>query len=442
MGGEYTDAAKEGRQEALNKIRQTDKKIAAIYKKSLVEMSKKAKSAKDGSLTQRWALDMQASLKESIARLSSDMESTITDAAEAAARIPGDVAGDWMSSVYTNAGGNLSGQTFRSMFTATSDDALRMVLSGRAYLDNKSLSKRIWAQTGRLQGGIDDVIQQGIAQKKSAVQIAKELEKYINPDARETLKERQSRQEGSLGEMLGHAPLPFGGNTEYNCLRLARTSVNHAYFLSMKNSAKLNPFCEAIHWELSGQHFARQVAPFGVDICDEYATHDEGLGVGNWPVDATPLPHAQCLCSQWPEVPMSLDECAKRLRGWLDGDSDAALDDSFTAWKDALQSGLPDRRLSSIRDDAGETRKALFTNIAGRADVQAMSISERQKLFDRLNNASEAELKKLAMNDEKIYNRLERRINNTEEYGTLEEPLQNRHLDSVIKDSGVDYTGI
>ncbi len=397
MSGDYTDAAKDARQEALAKIKQTDKQIAKIYENAITDITAKANAAKEGSLTQRWALDMQASLKASIKRLNGEMESTITDAATSAANLPGNVAGDWMSSVYTSAGGNLSGETFRNMFTSTNDEALRMVLSGRAYLDGKSLSSRIWTQTGRLESGINQVIQQGIAQKKSAVEIAKELEQYVNPDARETLAERRARLSGNKDQSQ-LAPLAFPGNTEYNCLRLARTSINHAFFLSMKNSAKLNPFCSCIHWELSGQHFTRQVAPFGVDICDDYATHDEGLGVGNWPIDGTPLPHANCLCGQWPEVPMSLDECAKRLRGWLDGGTDDELDSAFGDWKDALESGLPNRRLNSIRDDAGETRKKLLTQIAGRSDVQAMSVSKRQRMLDELNNASESQLQSIAKN--------------------------------------------
>lgn len=389
---EYEARARQGREECLKKIRETDRKISAIYREAAKEMGAKAAGAKEGSLTKRWALDMQKSLTESSRRLGRDVLSEITSAVQEAAAIPGRVDGDWLRDAYAGAGGNLTGQTFRDMFTRTSDEALRMLLSGRAYLDGKSLSSRVWTQAGRLENGINQVIQQGIAQKKSAAQIARELEQYVNQDAHETIAQRRERVKSG-------ARLPFAGNIEYSCQRLARTSVNHAYFLAMKESAKLNPFCQAVHWELSGAHFARQVAPFGVDICDEYATHDEGLGVGNWPVDGVPLPHAQCLCSQWPEVPETLDECAGRLKSWLNGGEDAALDESFSAWKEALQSGMPDRRLGSIRDDAGEVRKGLLEKIAWREDVQALSISEREKLLDRLNNASEAELETLSVID-------------------------------------------
>ena len=385
---EYEARARQGREECLKKIRETDRKISAIYREAAKEMGAKAAGAKEGSLTKCWALDMQKSLTESSRRLGRDVLSEITSAVQEAAAIPGRVDGDWLRDAYAGAGGNLTGQTFHNMFTRTSDEALRMLLSGRAYLDGKSLSSRVWTQTGRLENGINQVIQQGIAQKKSAVQIARELEQYVNPDAHETIAQRRERVKSG-------AKLPFAGSIEYNCQRVARTSVNHAYFLAMKESAKLNPFCRAVHWELSGAHFERQVMPFGVDICDEYATHDEGLGVGNWPVDSTPLPHAQCLCSQWPEVPETLDECAGRLKSWLAGGEDAALDASYAAWKEALQSGMPDRRLGSIRDDAGEVRKGLLEKIAGRKNVKEADVSSREKLFERLNEKSTQEIESI-----------------------------------------------
>ena len=61
-------------------------------------------------------------------------------------------------------------------------------------------------------------------------------------------------------------------------------------------------------------------------------------------------------------------------------------------WKDALESGLTNKRLESIRDDAGETRKKLLERIAGRRDVKALSVSERTRLDERLIDASEEEL--------------------------------------------------
>lgn len=127
--------------------------------------------------------------------------------------------------------------------------------------------------------------------------------------------------------------IPFDRQIDYNALRLARTMINHSYWAANLETAKRNPFCKAMHWALSPSHYERQVAHFGEDECDTYASHDEGLGRGNFPIEELPMPHAQCLCVQYQVVP-ELDEVADRLGAWVDGGSDPELDKAFGAWKE------------------------------------------------------------------------------------------------------------
>ena len=94
-------------------------------------------------------------------------------------------------------------------------------------------------------------------QQKSTAEIARELEQYVNPNAHETIDERRER-------VKRQAALPFAGNIEYNCQRLARTSINHAFFLATKEYAALSPFCRAIHVPMmnilnGGAHAANNV---------------------------------------------------------------------------------------------------------------------------------------------------------------------------------------
>ncbi len=84
--------------------------------------------------------------------------------------------------------------------------------------------------------------------------------------------------------------------------------------------------------QLSLSHYERQVARFGEDVCDTYASHDEGLGQGNYPIKNLPMSHAQCLCVQVQVVP-ELSDVANRLSKWIDGGENAALDESFGEWK-------------------------------------------------------------------------------------------------------------
>ena len=326
----YTGLQKEARLEMLRAVRATDKQIAGIYGRAADDLVKLAKTQKAGSLTQRWQSDMAASLTERMRQLNKDVYAAVKSGSAAAAKLPVEANAQWLSRVLETARGTTGGEAFRSVLTRTSDEALRAVMSGDAYLDAKTLSSRVWRNTKRAREGMNEIIQQGVAQKKSAFQLAKELEAYVKPDVVDIMDWREVYPD--LPEWLSDR----WTKVEYHAQVIARTSINHSYHIAMKNAAAKNPFASAIHWELSPDHYERQVRPFGEDICDDYAGHNEGLGTGNFTIDGVPLPHAMCLCYQWAVVNKTLDECAGQLSDWLDGGYDPELDSAFGAWKDEL----------------------------------------------------------------------------------------------------------
>lgn len=359
------------RRKLLSTIGNTDAEMMRIYKQAAQELGERAAAAKAGGLTRRWSLDMQRSVDERLRQIGKAAYARIADGAAMAAQLPATTTADWVERIFTASGRKLD-SSFRTVLTRTSDEALRQVIQGRAYLDGKSLSKRIWTGIGRQQAGIQNLIEQAVAQKKSAAELAKGLKDYLTPEVTDT------------------------PDASYYAQRLARTSINHAYALANRETQARNPFAEAMHWELSAEHFERQIYPFGPDICDDYAEHSEGLGVGNWPIADTPLPHANCLCYQY-AVTKSLDECASRLTNWLNGGEDAALEESFGTWQ-AEQSLKSTGAETPTRtnDKAAEQRAALLNEIAGSAEVQAMPNLKRQEYFEGLIDASMSELQKLA----------------------------------------------
>ena len=62
-------------------------------------------------------------------------------------------------------------------------DALRSIIDGKLYADGRMLSNRIWSATGRLEGNISQILQQGVAQQMDALTLARHLEAYVNPEA-------------------------------------------------------------------------------------------------------------------------------------------------------------------------------------------------------------------------------------------------------------------
>ena len=326
---EYLDRMAQTRSAHLKNIDTTGKRIRGIYAQAAKDLAKRAALAKDGSLTKRWQEDYQKALEQRVAQMRIELGNTVTGAMRKSARLPGETIEGWLDDALAMCGAEGS---FSGVFSRTPDEALRSLLDGRMYRDGKSLSRRIWHLTDQLQGNIEEIVAQGIAQKRSALNIARDLEAYVNPKAKMPV------------SWLGLYPdIPFDRQIDYNAQRLARTAINHAYWAANVETALQNPFCTAIHWQLSPSHYERQVARFGEDVCDTYASHDEGLGRGNYPIKNVPMPHAQCLCAQYQVVP-ELDDVADRLSKWVDGGADSALDEAFGAWK--LEQ-MPARRAAS-----------------------------------------------------------------------------------------------
>lgn len=81
-------------------------------------------------------------------------------------------------------------------------------------------------------------------------------------------------------------------------------------------------FADFFHWELSNGHVI-------VDICDTYAEHDEGLGLGNFPLASALLPHPFCTCLWYVDTNKTLDQVAKELGRWEQGERNEAVNLAF-----------------------------------------------------------------------------------------------------------------
>ena len=368
MGKSFDQRQQAAHSAMLRAISKTDQEIQQVYATAAKEMAAKAAKANPKGLTKRWQTEMTKSLRQSMRRVGGQVQQLIVTGSTNAAQLPVTATTRWLDDVLAATGHKGTDTSFASTLARTSDEALAQVISGRAYLDGKSLSKRIWSRVGRQEEGINSILKQGIAQKKSSGEVAKELQQYLNSAAKDS------------------------PDASYYAKRLARTSINHAYCLANREAQARNPFCTAMHWQLSARHSAQMT-----DICDEYASHDEGLGAGNWPVKSTPLGHACCLCSQYPVVPDSMEDCAKRMRNWLDGTDDPKLEAAFGTWMNEMRRKVKGEDAAYLADDkAAEKRKAALNSIASQPHVQQMSDLERQRYFDSLIDVGNAELETMA----------------------------------------------
>lgn len=302
----YLELMRRARRDHLRNIRRASGEIASLYEDAAKELSAQAASMGRRTLSRRWAAEYADALKQRAAQLRAGLYDVTYQGLKRSANLPLAANGDFWESI--------GGQSFRDMFAVTPDDILANLINGQIYKDNMGLSDRIWRASGSFEKDIDYMVNRGIAEHKSAYELAKDLEQYVKPKA---------RRDWDWGKVY---PNLAGKQVDYSAQRLARTSINHAYFLSNQKVCRQNPYIEAMHWQLSDSHDERQVIPFGPDECDEYAQHDEGLGMGNWKPEQIPLPHPQCLCIQYGVVTQSLEEIGDEIGRWIAGEPNVRLD--------------------------------------------------------------------------------------------------------------------
>ncbi|MGL5766717.1 MAG: hypothetical protein ACRCX8_13855 [Sarcina sp.] len=176
-------------------------------------------------------------------------------------------------------------------------DVIAEIVGGKIYKDRLGLSERIWSDTKRFEKDIDKVISEGLAQKKGTYDIAKDLEKYLNPKAKEVI------YNGVRGQ------------ANYNTYRIAHTSIIHSYQQAAKRSAQKNPYVEGMKW----------ISAHDKRACELCSERD---GQVYLPKDM-PLDHPMGRCTFTYDIPMSLEDIGTELSAWRKGEANGKLDNWF-----------------------------------------------------------------------------------------------------------------
>lgn len=307
MSKEYVNLVLAARKKMLKLTLKQQLKIEKIYEDAIAELAEQAKRAGDKTLSKRWMQDYLKQLEAAKEELYKELDLTMFSAVKKAGEYGVEPDLELFKRLQAKAGIDI-GPHFTEMFSGVPDDVLRIMTVGEIYKDKRGLSTRIWGHVNGLEKDVEYMVEKGLLAKKSAYELAKDLEHLVEPAARRPW-DFGNVYPGMRTKMI-----------DYNAQRLARTSITHSYRESQYRSAAQNPFVEAIHWELSSEHYNRQVAKWGEDECDDYANQDwYGLGKGNFPVNEVPLSHPQCLCVTWPVIPETYDEIAEELKEWVDG---------------------------------------------------------------------------------------------------------------------------
>jgi hypothetical protein len=165
------------------------------------------------------------------------------------------------------------------------------------------LSDRIWGVSQSTLSRIDVLLEDGIAQGRSAVALARDVESFLNPSRRGV-------------RTMKPYPAPYGTDGSFDARRLARTEITRAHTVSAHLAGVSNPFVTRTRYHTSKSH-----DPGNCDgTCDEHYAQDQEQG--GFEPGSEPLPvidtHPQCLCYITHETG-PIAPIVERLRGQLDG---------------------------------------------------------------------------------------------------------------------------
>lgn len=192
-------------------------------------------------------------------------------------------------------------------FEYVPDEVVHLIITGQIYEGRWSLSKAVWSNRQKMLKDVNTVISEGLLLNKPTYDIAKDIERYIDPkDIKDW--DWQNVYPGTSKKV------------DYNAQRLARTLIQHSYQQSLVLTTKDNPFVEGVQWVSAFAHGRT------CELCKERATEDKfGLGAGVFPKDKLPLDHPNGLCSFGAKID-SMDDIASRLADWVDGKPDKQID--------------------------------------------------------------------------------------------------------------------
>ena len=237
---DYLKLCEEAQKKKLKLIKKQEKQIKEIYNDMYLKVSKKLSKVNPNTLSERYLQEFKKVLEKEIKASNKQVEKIVKDNMKKSSELANNTQLDFFMSINDKYNLNMQ-DTFSSMFSKIPKEAMNEILFGKVYKDRAGLSERIWLDTKKFNKDIDYVIAEGIANKKPTYEIAKDLEKYVNPNA---VKEWEwSKVYPNANKVV-----------DYNAQRLARTAVNHAFQQAQKRSCEKNPYVEGIRWISANSH--------------------------------------------------------------------------------------------------------------------------------------------------------------------------------------------
>lgn len=308
MQNEYQRIALAARKNVSKLTLEQQKKVYNIYESAINNLIDDLYKNDEKSLSSRWKNEYIIELDKVSRKLYREIRESTNDGIRKGAKFGADSQSDILKNMFDLAGID-PGDHFTTAFSQVQEGVIKDIIAGNIYSDGKTLSERIWHTKSEFEKDIQYVISQGIAERKSTIELAEDLEQFVKDKA-----QRKSTWRKAYPHLKNKT-------IDYNAQRLARTSINHAYQSASIKSSNMNPFIEGIEWRSSLIHGRT------CELCRD--RHGQVFEK-----DSVPLDHPNGLCTMLPSISKSADEVATELRDWVDGGENKILDEWYEEYGD------------------------------------------------------------------------------------------------------------
>lgn len=292
--------------------------------------------------------DLQKSIDDSLKNISAQIEKDIVSDMKKVAEVTcADVAG-MMKRIGLNVG---------AAYAHVPELAVKNIVSGNLYGQRWNFSKAVWGDYRKASGDLAQIVAKGLAQNRPIYDIAKDLEKYVNPNVRKDF-DWSKRYPGSKKKV------------DYNAYRLAQTMSTHAHQQAVILSCKDDPLIDGVEWRSSG----------GKNVCPLCEQRNGEV----FPLDKCPMDHPMGACILVPHFKgTKIDEKTGKLiepdfhseAAKVDGDE---LRKQFEAEKARLRAEREAKKAASVNNAASSN--ASVNNAAEK-------LAQMQKASDELGKA-------------------------------------------------------
>lgn len=285
---------------------QMQKDIKKMYEQLYKDVTRKISAMGNGNIQKQNLLLLQRDIKSRIEQLNKDIQSGIIRNMKI---VSNEVVNDTRTFLKQC---GFKDEDIHSAFSYVPDQVIRNIINGNIYQDGWTLSGAIWGYNKKTQDTLNKIISIGTAQGQSALEIAKQLERYVDPSAKKTAKTIHSWRYATMNDVIAGRANYIGeeikdsvyfGRIDYNAMRLARTLISHAYQQSFETVNKNDPFVVGYRWLTSNFHGR---------VCDICRSREGHVFKKN----ELPLDHPNGMCTFEAVIPDSMTDIAKKIGQW------------------------------------------------------------------------------------------------------------------------------